>query len=173
LNKAPGNEIVRLCAVRVCTEEHVAADAFDIRKPIGIEMEYEVLQPGYVLVPNYHFYNQDGVCAFVVNETSAEWAGRARPVGRYISTAWIPGNFLSEGTLIVGAAISTMNPVFVHFYERDAVAFQVIDSMDGDSARGEYAGSVPGVVRPKLQWGSRIIPSVRPTEPADVALPHL
>jgi lipopolysaccharide transport system ATP-binding protein len=167
LNKAPGNEIVRLCAVRVCTEDHVVADAFDIRKPIGIEMEYEVLQPGHVLVPNYHFYNQDGVCAFVASETSAEWAGRARPVGRYISTAWVPGNFLSEGTLIVGAAISTMNPVFVHFYERDAVAFQVIDSMDGDSARGEYAGAVPGVVRPKLQWGSRMISSV-PPETAEV-----
>lgn len=40
--------------------------------------------------------------------------------------------------MIVGAAISTMDPVKVHFYERDAVAFQVADGLDGDSARGDY-----------------------------------
>ena len=157
LNTAPGNDIVRLCAVRVCTEDGIFSDALDIRRPIGIEMEYEVLQSGHVLTPNYHFYNEEGVYAFVARETDPAWAGRARSVGRYVSTAWIPGNLLSEGTLFVGAAISTMDPVVVHFYERDAVAFQIIDSMDGDSARGEYAGPMPGVVRPLLQWSTRMI----------------
>jgi lipopolysaccharide transport system ATP-binding protein len=69
----------------------------------------------------------------------------------------IPGNLLSEGTLFVGAAISTIDPVVVHFYERDAVAFQVVDTMDGDSARGDYAGPMPGVVRPLLQWRTRVL----------------
>jgi lipopolysaccharide transport system ATP-binding protein len=157
LTRAPGNDIVRLCAVRVCTEDLVSSDAMDIRRPIGIEMEYEVLQSGHVLVPNYHVYNEEGVYAFVALETDPAWEGRKRPPGRYASTAWIPGNLLTEGSLFVGAAISTMDPVAVHFYERDAVAFQVIDSMDGDSARREYAGPMPGVVRPKLQWTTRVI----------------
>lgn len=157
LNTAPGNDIVRLCAVRVCTEDHITSDALDIRRPIGIEMEYEVLQSGHVLTPNYHFYNEEGVYAFVARETDPVWDRRARSVGRYISTAWIPGNLLSEGTLFVGAAVSTMDPVVVHFYERDAVAFQIIDSMDGDSARREYAGPMPGVVRPLLQWSTTMI----------------
>jgi lipopolysaccharide transport system ATP-binding protein len=157
LNTAPGDDIVRLCAVRVCTEDRVFSDAFDIRKPIGIEMEYEVFESGHVLTPNFHCYNEEGVYAFVAVETDSAWAGRARSVGRYVSTAWIPGNLLSEGTLFVGAAISTMDPVVVHFYERDAVAFQIIDTMDGDSARGEYAGPMPGVMRPLLQWSTRMI----------------
>ena len=157
LQTAPGDDIVRLCAVRVCTKDGVVSDALDIRQAIGIEMEYEVLQSGFVLTPNYHFYNEEGVYSFVTREIDPTWAGRVRSVGRYVSTAWIPGNLLSEGTLFVGAAISTMDPVAVHFYERDAVAFQIIDSMDGDSARGEYAGPMPGVVRPLLQWSTRII----------------
>ena len=45
-----------------------------------------------------------------------------------------------------------MNPVRVHFYERDAVAFQVVDSLDGNSVRGDFAGHYPGVVRPMLDW---------------------
>ncbi|HEV7743990.1 MAG TPA: ABC transporter ATP-binding protein [Pyrinomonadaceae bacterium] len=157
LSSAPGDNIVRLCAVRVCTDAGEFKDAFDIRKPIGIEMEYEVLQSGHLLAPNYHFYNEEGIYSFVVRETDPAWAGRPRPVGRYVSTAWIPGNLLSEGTLFVGAAISTMDPVVVHFFERDAVAFQIIDSMDGNSARGEYAGPMPGVVRPLLEWNTRMI----------------
>ena len=54
-------------------------------------------------------------------------AGRwPRPTGRYTCTAWIPGNLLAEGSIVVGAAASTMDPVVVHFFERDVVAFQVV-----------------------------------------------
>jgi homopolymeric O-antigen transport system ATP-binding protein len=76
-----------------------------------------------------------------------------------VSTAWIPGNFLAEGAVIIGAAISTMDPVRVHFFERDVVAFQVVDSLDGNSARGDYAGPVPGIVRPLLKWTSEFAPA--------------
>jgi lipopolysaccharide transport system ATP-binding protein len=52
-----------------------------------------------------------------------------------------------------------MDPIVVHFYEADAVAFQVIDSLDGDSARGDYAGHLPGVVRPLLNWTTQFNPA--------------
>jgi len=159
LNKAPGNEIVRLCAVRIRTENGQITSAVDIRKPIGIEMEFEVLKPNHILVPNFHFLNEEGVYVFIASDQDPAWRRYPRQVGRYISTAWIPGNFLAEGSLIVGAAISTMDPVIVHFYERDAVAFQVIDSLDGNSARGDYAGPMPGVVRPLLHWATQFSPN--------------
>jgi lipopolysaccharide transport system ATP-binding protein len=149
---APGSDVVRLRAVRVRAATGEVADALDIRQPIGIEVEYEVLTPGYVLVPNLHFYNEEGVYAFVISDLDPTWRNRPRAAGRYLSTALIPGNLLSESTLFVGVAVSTINPEIVHFYERDAVAFQVIDSMDGDSARGDYAGPMPGVVRPMVNW---------------------
>jgi lipopolysaccharide transport system ATP-binding protein len=154
---APGNEVARLCAVRVRAQTGEVTDALDIRRPVGIEVEYEVLTPGYVLVPNLHFYNEEGVYAFVISDLEPAWRNRPRPAGRYLSTAYIPGNLLSEGTLFVGVAVSTLNPEIVHFYERDAVAFQVIDSMDGDSARGDYAGPMPGVVRPMVNWRTQLM----------------
>jgi lipopolysaccharide transport system ATP-binding protein len=164
LAQSPGDEIVRLCAVRVCAEGKVS-DAIDIQKPMSIEVEYEVLTPGHVLVPNLHFYNDQGIYAFVVTDLDPTWRGRPRPAGRYVSTALIPGNLLSEGTLFVGAAVSTFNPQVIHFYERDAVAFQVIDSINGNSARGDYAGHMPGVVRPMLQWTTTTISSPIRTPP--------
>jgi len=157
LGAAPGDEIVRLCAVRACTEQGNVSQTMDIRRPVAIEMEYEVLTAGHTLTPHLHFYNEEGVYVFAAGDLDPEWRGRPRPVGRYVSTAWIPGNLLSEGTLFVGAAISTMSSLVAHFYEREAVAFQVVDSLDGDSARGDYAGPLPGVVRPMLEWTTRVV----------------
>ena len=155
LDTAPGDDIVRLCAVRVRAESGAVTDAVDIRRPIGIEVEYEVLKPGFILAPNFHFFNEEGVYVFVTGDKDPEWEGVPRPAGRFTSTAWIPGNLLAEGTLFVGAAISTPDPVTVHFYERDAVAFQVIDSLEADSVRGSYGGPIPGVIRPLLHWTTR------------------
>jgi lipopolysaccharide transport system ATP-binding protein len=151
---APGNEIVRLRAVRVRTEEGTISEAIDIRTPVRVEMEFDVMKEGHVLVPNFHFFNEEGICVFIAGDHDLDWQRRARPRGRFTTTAWIPGNFLSEGTIVVSAAVSTMDPVTVHYFERDAVAFQVIDSLDGDSARGDYAGPLPGVVRPLLKWST-------------------
>lgn len=159
LDQAPGNNLVRLRAVRVCTGEGQVTDALDIRKPVKVQMEYEVLKSGAVLAPNFHFYNEEGIYAFVTIDTDPSWRGKPRPSGHYISTACIPGNFLTEGSLIVGAAISTMNPITVHVHERDAVAFQVVDTLEGNSARGDYAGQIPGVVRPLLDWTTEFDPA--------------
>jgi lipopolysaccharide transport system ATP-binding protein len=155
--KAPGNDIVRLRAVRVRTEEGRISEAVDIRQPVGVEMEYDVLEAGHVLVPNYHFVNEEGVSVFYAIENDSEWRGRSRQVGHYISTVWIPGNLLSEGTMIADAAISTLTPLTTHLFEASAVAFQVIDSLEGDSARGDFAGPILGVVRPMFRWTNQFI----------------
>jgi lipopolysaccharide transport system ATP-binding protein len=117
-------------------------------------MEYEVLQPGYVIMPNFQFYNEDGIHVFSTHDLDPTWRRRPRPAGTYVSTVWIPGNFLSEGTLFVNAGCETVEPRIFQFWERDAVAFLVIDNPDGQSARGDYGGQIKGVVRPLLQWST-------------------
>ncbi len=151
-NRAPGNDVVRLCAVRVRAEDGSVMEAVDIRKPVGIEMEYDVLQPDHVLVPFLRLANEEGIYAFTSINLDPDWMNKKRPVGHYRSTAWIPGNLLTEGTLSVNTAVITANPHIIHFSEHDAVAFQVIDTIDGDSARGDFAGVLAGVVRPLLRW---------------------
>jgi lipopolysaccharide transport system ATP-binding protein len=162
-SSAPGNDVVRLRALRVRTESGEISEAMDIRKPVRVEMEFDVITPGHFLVPNFHFFNEEGICVFIAGDHDPVWERRARPAGRFITTAWIPGNYLSEGTLVVSAAISTMDPVIVHLFERDAVAFQVVDSLDGDSARGDFAGPIPGVVRPLLKWTTSHEPEDSPS----------
>ncbi len=155
LKTAPGNEIVRLRAVRVLDADGKIAEAVDISRPVRVEMEYEVLTGGTVLSPNLGFYNEEGVCVFISVDHDESWRRRPRPVGRYTSGVTIPPNFLAEGSLVITSAITTWNPVTVHVNERESVAFQVVDNIEGDTARGDYAGHLPGIVRPKLPWTTR------------------
>jgi len=151
-DEAPGNDVVRLRAVRVRSKDGEVREAVDIRKSIGIEVEYEVLEPGWLLFPIVDLFNEEGTCIFGAIDHQSEWKSRTRPVGRYLSTARIPGNFLAEGTVVVNVSIRTLHPPQRHFKEQHAVAFQVVDSVAGDSARGDYAGAWDGVVRPMLEW---------------------
>jgi len=158
LAKAPGDDIVRMCAVRVRTEDGQITDLVDVQQSVSIEVEYEVLQSGYVLVPALGFDTEERICAFVTSDHSSEWRRQPRPIGRFISTVRIPGNFLAEGKLTVGAGILTENPFTIHCDEPYAVAFQVVDTMSGSSARGDYTGRIPGVVRPLFQWDAQLLP---------------
>jgi lipopolysaccharide transport system ATP-binding protein len=153
---APGNDVVRLCAVRVRSESGEASDVIDIRKPVAIVMEYEVLKSGHVLVPQFSFENESTVRVFVTFDSDPDWRRRPRGMGRYASTVWIPGNFLAEGMLFVRAGIFTLEPYRAHLLENNVAAFQVVDSLDGDSARGDYIGQLPGVVRPLLKWTTHV-----------------
>jgi len=153
---APGNDNVRLRRARVCDETGATASSIDIRRPAVIELTYDVLQAGKVLVPNVHFYNEQGVCIFVSHDWGSRWRSEPRAAGTYVSRMKVPGNFLAEGTIFVTAAISTYLPFEVHLQERDTIAFSVIDSLDGDSMRGDYAGVLPGIVRPEMDWETEI-----------------
>ena len=160
-NRAPGGEVVRLRAVRACTDNGRIADTVDIRSPLTVEMEYDVLKPGYILLPHFDFYNGEGVEVFDVIDQDPAWRQRPRPVGRYVSGVHIPGNLLSEGMLFATPGMVTTNPPITQFYERDVVALQVIDTFEGNSARGDYSGRMTGVMRPLLSWQTQFNPNGR------------
>ena len=149
---APGDEVVRLRSIRIRGSQGATVEAADIRQPVGIEMTYDVLKPGHCLVPRYDLFNESGLCVFSTLGLEPEWRTRPRAMGRLVSTAWIPGNYLAEGTLLVSGRVFSPDPVKNHFFERDLVAFHVVDSLDDDAARGGWEGALPGVVRPLLEW---------------------
>ena len=152
---APGDRVVRLRRVRVRTEEGETIAVVDIHKPFGIELAYDVLEEGHALVPVIEFYNQEGTELFSTHDTSPNWRRQPRPRGTYTSTVWIPGNLLAEGSLIGNVSIMSHFPTTaLHAHEPNAVAFQVVESPSGDSARGDYVGPMPGVIRPLLNWAT-------------------
>lgn len=166
LDRAPGDDVVRLCAVRIRAESGKLCASFDIRRPFEIELEYEVLKPGHIFHPHFGVSNEDGVTLFVAQDVDQEWRGRHRPVGRYVSTCSIPGNLLAEGGHSVETCLMTLAPETIHAHLRDLVFFRVVDDLSAkDTSRGEYGRPVPGVMRPMFKWTTQFTPKSQSAGP--------
>ncbi len=68
----------------------------------------------------------------------------------YRSVVEIPGNLLTEGMHYVNCCCLTLDPTSAQFESTFSRGFQIIDKFEGDTARGDYAGVMPGMIRPLL-----------------------
>jgi lipopolysaccharide transport system ATP-binding protein len=160
-----GRDVARLRGARVRTADGSIAQVVDVRQSVSIEIEYDVLRPAQLL-PQLHLTNEEGVHVCSLHDVDPTWRGRERPVGRWTSTVTIPANFLSEGMIFVRVTLLTLNPPSTQFARNEVVAFRIVDSGDGDSARGDWTGSMEGIIRPMLPWTNEMTaaddPSAKP-----------
>ncbi len=150
---APGDDLVRLLAVRAIDEDDNTTDAVDARDPIGIEIRYRVLRPGPGVFTKIRVRDRRSDIAFNAMDVASHAEDSSEP-GLYTATAWISGNLLNEGTTTVDVAVCTLRSPKLHqrAARYEAVLFTVFDPGDGDSARGRFTGQISGVVRPRLEW---------------------
>ena len=154
-SQAPGNDVVRLHAVRVFQDGIDGPTSnVDISKEVVIEMSFWNLQEGALLYRAIILKDQMETVVFAsnnhksVSSTEDPWSGRPQPVGLFQSTCRIPGDFLNEGlysiTAIVGKGTSDTQVL-----EDQVLSFQVYDTGE---MRKEFHGGWAGVVRPRLPW---------------------
>jgi lipopolysaccharide transport system ATP-binding protein len=135
------------------------ADQVGINQPIEINVHYEALRGGKVLIPNIHLFAEDGTLIFISHDWYSGWRDRPKMPGCYRTVFTVPGNFFSEGRVTVTVAISTYKPFQVHLQTPDAVAFTVAEAGAAITSRGDYAGHLPGVVRPLIEARTEIVGS--------------
>ena len=151
---APGGDFARLRAARIVSERGEVIEHCDIRERIGIQMEFEVLRDGEVMLPHFMVKNDTGVVVFVTLDHDPRWYQKPRPAGCYVSTAWIPGNMLNEGPYFVDCSLLTRHPDVVQFDESETISFAVTGSMEQGTARGDWPGRLAGAVSPALEWST-------------------
>jgi lipopolysaccharide transport system ATP-binding protein len=153
IEKAPGNDSVRVLSLRVVNTDLRTIDSVDIRKPVGIEIIFYVLEQKSPFIPQIALYNDRGVHLFNSIDTNSIWE-RPCKKGRYVSTAWIPGNLLNEGIIVVSAFLNTLSPGAVQRQAAafEAISFRVNDPLEGDSAKGQFNRQWGGAVSPLLNW---------------------
>jgi len=160
--QAPGNDIVRLHAVRILQEGiGTSAADVDISKEVLIQIEYWNLREGNLLYPAIWLRDQIGTFVLSSNNnksvslTKDPWNGSAYPIGLFQSVCRIPANFLNEGlysiTAIVGKGVCDTQVL-----EDYAVSFHVHDTGE---MRKEFFGEWIGTVRPRLAWHTEHISS--------------
>lgn len=153
--KYVGDEMARLLRGEIKNSLGEVALEVAIDEDFTVEMTYEVrIENGPHLVPNFHFYTASGECAFVTMSDHQLRFNR----GTYTATCRVPARLVNEGCYFVGLALSSFESgVRVHFFEKNALSFNVRDSMDDSSTRAGWAGVMPGTVRPKLDWDIRYL----------------
>jgi lipopolysaccharide transport system ATP-binding protein len=144
---APGDENVKLVGARLINSDHASVSVANFYDVVGIEFSYHVLSPGFCPIPNIHIFNEKGDYVFTSSETERDYF---EGIGVFKTIMWLPPHLLNEGRYIAGLAATTIIPQRVHFFEREALVFDVIEDMNLRPTA--YRGTVPGIVRPKLEW---------------------
>lgn len=153
-NEAPGNEKVRLRAVRVLNSDYKVSSTIDIRLPFYIEIEYEILQVLSSVRVVFRLIASDGSVVFTSSDSNdSSWEGKNRFPGIYVSRCEVPGNLLNEGqyTLTVSADIPFIETLF---FEENVLSFHV-EQTGGVS--GRFPERWPGVICPMLPWRIELI----------------
>jgi lipopolysaccharide transport system ATP-binding protein len=151
---APSGSHARLLSIRISSELGETLHSVDIRRPFGIEVTWEVIRDGMSMAPHFSISNQDNQRVFVTVDLDPEWRGKDRLRGKYASTAWVPGNLMAEGLFYVSVHIFGHQEQSLQLSVHSALSFQVVDTLDGDSARGDYGKDFPGIIRPLLKWNT-------------------
>jgi lipopolysaccharide transport system ATP-binding protein len=111
------------------------------------------------MAPHFSVTNQQNQRVFVTIDLDPEWRGKNRPRGKYTSTAWVPGTLMAEGVFYVTVHIMGRQNQTLQLSAHSALSFQVVDTLDGDSARGDYGKDFPGIIRPLLKWTTNYMPT--------------
>ncbi len=150
---APGDDVVRLKAVRAIGADGIVGDTFKITEPLQVDLEFWVMKPGATLDASFYFSNESGALIFATYDfQDPRWRDRPRPVGVHRSSCHIPAHLLNEGTITVLSGVST-NPHTLHAIEPHALTLRLVDDMQPSGARCTYTREWPGgAVRPLLTW---------------------
>jgi lipopolysaccharide transport system ATP-binding protein len=65
---------------------------------------------------------------------------------------------MAEGIFYVTIHILGHQDQTLQLSVHSALSFQVVDTLEGDSARGDYGKDFPGIVRPMLKWTTDFSP---------------
>ncbi|MCG2735994.1 MAG: ABC transporter ATP-binding protein [Candidatus Methanoperedenaceae archaeon] len=149
ISNAPGDDIVRLHAVRIRNDTGIITTNLDIQKPLYIEMEFWNFKPNARLVPNIHFYNNTGIHLFA-SATNHDNNSHPLPIGLIRAICKIPGNLFADGRIKITTNISTHGfDNIIHLSVSDVLSFNVEETY---GVRGKYIYGWPGVLRPSLEW---------------------
>lgn len=154
--KSNDNATAKILEVKVHDVTTTIKEKFLITEPVGVTMTYQVFKSGHKIHSAFNFYDRSGINIFDSHENNTQLYHEKKAEGIYETTVWIPDNLLSEGVILVGVALVTHDPFTVHFHEKDAVAFNMVDNLVDSPTRGDYVGNLPGVIRPLLKWESKL-----------------
>jgi lipopolysaccharide transport system ATP-binding protein len=158
---APGNERIRLHAVRIVSGGKVTGEV-DIDKEVSIEVEFWNFVPGIRnLLVDIYLLDKMGITVLNTattpgaNALAEEWFDRPHPEGLFRATCTLPANFLNDDVYFIHAYVVTLGPVVIEVSATHVVSFKVFDTGAMREAGGGQQWQ--GVIRPRLPWHTEFV----------------
>ncbi len=152
---APGNDKIRVRAVRVAPEGPSESAEIGIETPVRIEIDYWNLRDGAIVLLVLDVYTLDGTAVFEsLSVDDPSWHGEPLQAGLYRSVCLIPGQFLNQGSYRLRVVFIDEFGTARIFDHQSAAVFTVHDLSE---RRISWYGRFLGVVRPRLQWSTTLL----------------
>jgi lipopolysaccharide transport system ATP-binding protein len=160
--RPPGNDRIRLQAVRTICEGAVTSD-IDIDKEVTVEVDFWNYQPGKRnLCVSINLQNATGLTVLSTANTPAanllqdeEWFNRPHEAGLFRSSCTLPANFLNDGVYYITLYVLSLGPVAVEAEASQVLCFNVIDT--GAMREAGVGSRWDGVVRVRLPWRTSLL----------------
>lgn len=151
-DKAPANSVAALQAVSIQSHDGKALTHLTTETPFRIDIAYKVKQKDATVGMTAILYDSENNCVLSsINNHESHWYGKPMPPGEFVTSCYVPGNFLNNGWFQLG--INIFSKGFSEAVLADeALRFEV---HDGPAVRGDYFGEFGGVVRPLLKWETK------------------
>ena len=135
------NETIRPVGLYVKNSEGGITENFLMDDDIYIKIIYQVFTSNQPVSPVIRLTNEEGTTVFTSFDNQVEDYARCKEPGTYQTEVKIPKFLLNEGYYRVLLSINVGLPLTAHFYEPDAVAFQVSEDNNANFLRSYYGGS--------------------------------
>jgi lipopolysaccharide transport system ATP-binding protein len=153
LQKRPGDQMAELMQAWVQDARGDIKSELKLSESFKVIVRYLVkMDTPLAPFPNFHFFDQFGQYVFVsAPQTKITDSG---PPGEYLAECLIPADLFNAGYFSIGIALTFHhNGIHVSFFEQHALNITITEDMEKSVARpGNYAGELPGALRPLLNW---------------------
>lgn len=146
------DKIIELHEAWIHDENNDIKKAFKINEKIGVTFKYKVKINNIKYTHGLNIYSASGVHLLSTHNLNYLKFLEGDKIGEYKVTSWISENYFSEGVFLIDLAIFNPNPFKIINHTKQVLKFKIIDLGEVNSARGLYNGTMPGLVRPILNW---------------------
>jgi len=148
----PGSSYVKLNRVSVFAEGSSLGDAIYMSENIVLEIEYENLLGENLLDLNMQLLNEHGVLVWDLSRSENRGDKNLVRKGTFTDTCKIPGNLLNDGQYSIDLKVySNQQMVYTH---SNLINFSLVDD---DDRRDGWYGKWAGVIRPRLNWSTKLM----------------
>ena len=146
-DKPPGNECIRLRTARIRPQSESVDRQLTIRTPFSIEIEYDAQFNSDTFFVGARLRTIYGDIIF----GSACTPIQIGP-GTYRSECFVPGDLLNDGLYVIDITFARDSAIQL-FRAEELLTFEIHDV---ERATGAWLGKIPGAIRPRLNWETKV-----------------